>query len=801
MQKQRFWILLALLVVVALTVAACGGAATPAPAEPAAPAATEAPAPEPTDTPEPEPTAVPEPEMMKAVVGSNAEYPPFESVDDAGNIVGFDIDIVNAIAAATGLEVEFVNTRWDGIFVALASGEFDAVASAATITDERMQTVDFTDPYFNAGQSLAVPIGSDITSPDDLAGKRVGTQLGTTGDIWGTENTDAEMVRYDEITLAFQALAQGDLDAIINDGPTSAEIIKANPEMGVTLVGEPFTDEYYGIAVNKDRADLLATLNEGLAAIKASGEYDKIYENWFGLPEVAEMPAEEDMAGCEYGGIIKEIVKVDEMTVRFDLCTPDPAFPAKAAFSALQIVPSEYLAATGGTGDILDKPIGTGPYMVDEWRKGDQLIMKRFDDYWGEPAAAETLVFRWSSEAAQRLLELQSGQVQGIDNPGPDDFAVIEGDPNLTLYPRAGTNIFYLGMNNTYPPFDNERVRQAFAMGIDRQRIVDNFYPVGSLVAKQFMPESIFGYSEGQDWYEYDPEQAIQILTEEGVLPGFKTEISYRDVVRSYLPEPGIVAQDIQAQLADLGVEAEIVVMESGSFLDAADAGALDGFHMLGWGADFPDAVNFLDYHFGRGGSDQFGAGHEDLWAKLEEAASLAEATERQPIYDEANELVKLHVPMIPIAHGGSGTAFLANCEGAHSSPLGNEYMAAIDCGGDTLVWMQNAEPISMYCADETDGESLRACEQALQPLLSYEIGATDVVPALAESWSANDELTEWTFNLREGVKFHDGTDFGADDVIDSWTAQWDAASPLHTGRDGNFTYFQAYFLAFKNAE
>ncbi len=104
MQKQRFWILLALLVIVAMTVAACGGAATPAPAEPAAPAATEAPAePEPTAEPEPEP----EPEMLKAVVGSNAEYPPFESVDDAGNIVGFDIDIVNAIAEAAGIEIEF----------------------------------------------------------------------------------------------------------------------------------------------------------------------------------------------------------------------------------------------------------------------------------------------------------------------------------------------------------------------------------------------------------------------------------------------------------------------------------------------------------------------------------------------------------------------------------------------------------------------------------------------------------------------------------------------------------------------
>jgi len=216
-------------------------------------------------------------------VGTNAEYPPFESVDDAGNIVGFDVELMDAIAKAGGFDVEYVNTRWDGIFVALASGEFDAVVSAATITDERKQTVDFSDPYFNAGQMIAVKEGSDIKTPDDLNGKKVGVQLGTTGDIWLSENTTADVVRYDEITLAFQALAQGDVDAVVNDGPTSADIIRANPEMGVTLVGDPFTEELYGIAVNKDRQDVLAAINKGLAAVKASGEYDTIYNKWFGV--------------------------------------------------------------------------------------------------------------------------------------------------------------------------------------------------------------------------------------------------------------------------------------------------------------------------------------------------------------------------------------------------------------------------------------------------------------------------------------------------------------------------------------
>jgi ABC-type amino acid transport substrate-binding protein len=489
-------------------------------------------------------------------VGLNAEYPPFESVDENGNIVGFDPDIMSAIADAAGFEYELVNTRWDGIFVALASGEFDAVISAATITPERQETVDFSDPYFNAGQMLAVQIGNDeITSPADLDGKKVGVQLGTTGDIWATDNTGAEVIRYDEITLAFQALANGDIDAVLNDGPTSADLIKANPELGVTLVGEPFTDEFYGIAVNKDRPEVLAAINEGLDIIQESGQYDEIYEKWFGTPEVGEGEAEGEALmvyeapNCDYGGEFLKMEALDELTVRFTLCAPDVAFPSKVAFSAFAIQSSDYLQETGGGGDIVDNPVGTGPYKIQEWRRGEQLIMERNPDYWGEAAIADTLVFRWSTEGAQRLLELQSGAVDGIDNPSPDDFATIEADDNLTLYPREALNIFYLGMNNRFPPFDDEMVRQAIAMGIDRQRIVDNFYPGGSTVASHFTPCAIPGGCEGEEWYAFDVEAAQAMLAEAGYPDGFSTEIAYRDVFRSYLPEPGLVAQDIQAQL------------------------------------------------------------------------------------------------------------------------------------------------------------------------------------------------------------------------------------------------------------
>jgi ABC-type transport system substrate-binding protein len=504
---------------------------------------------------------------------------------------------------------------------------------------------------------------------------------------------------------------------------------------------------------------------------------------------------------CDYGGEFSSIEAVDEKTVKFNLCYPDPAFPSKAAFSSFAINDAGYLEATGGGGDLVDKPNGTGPYRLVEWRRGDQIIFERNENYWGDPAIAQTLVFRWSPESAQRLVELQSGTVDGIDNPGPDDFAAIEEDANLQLALRSGTNIFYLGMNNKFPPFDNERVRQAFAMAIDRNRIVDNFYPPASSVATQFMPPAIFGHSEGQDWYEYNPEEAKKILEEEGVLPGFQTTISYRDVVRGYLPNPGVVAQDIQAQLADIGVEATINVMESGAFLDAADRGEIDGFHMLGWGADYPDATNFLDFHFGEGASDQFGAGFPDIWALLKEAGSKATPEERQPLYDQANELVKQHVPMIPVAHGGNGAAFLADVEGAYASDIGAEQFALMNPGGrDAFVWMQNGEPPGLYCADESDGEALRACEQVLQSLLAYEPGTGAVIPALATEWTANEDLTEWTFTLRDGVTFHDGATLDANDVVLSYAVQWDAAHPLHVGRDGSFTYFSGLFGQFLNA-
>ncbi|UCC50373.1 MAG: hypothetical protein JSV68_14825, partial [Anaerolineaceae bacterium] len=494
---------------------------------------------------------------------------------------------------------------------------------------------------------------------------------------------------------------------------------------------------------------------------------------------------------CDYGGKISSVAALDELTVEITLCKTDPAFVSKLAFTPFAIQPKEWLEETGGTGELLRRPIGTGPYMIQEWVQGDQVIYNRFDDYWGEPAAAETAVIRWNQEAAARLVELQAGNVDFITNVGPDDMEGVEADPNLQLLPQPNPNIFYLGMTNTHAPFDDVRVRQAVAMGIDRQRIVDTFYPVGSEVASHFTPCSIPNGCEGEEWYEFDPEAGRALLAEAGFPDGFETSLFYRDVVRVYLPEVPSVAVDIQTQLKEnLNIDAEVVPMESGEFIAESQAGNLAGLHMLGWGADYPHVTNFLDNHFHCEGT-QFGVSDPAYCEPMLEGGKISDVAEAAPYFEEANNAIRELVPMVPVAHGTAAHAALASVENAYVPPFGAIQMYKMDPGKDTFVVMQNNEPISLFCHDETDGESLRPCQQVVEPLLEYADDSGETVPELATSCEASEDGLVWTCNLREGVLFHDGSKLDANDVVASWAIGLDASSPLHVGNTGDFTWYR----------
>jgi ABC-type transport system substrate-binding protein len=515
---------------------------------------------------------------------------------------------------------------------------------------------------------------------------------------------------------------------------------------------------------------------------------------------------------CDYGGKIKSIEAVDELTVKFTMCNPDPAFPQKAAFTPFGIYPLEWLNEYGnaeGQETLLSAPVGTGPFYLETWARGESLTFKAYDGYWGDKPAYDTLVFRWATEGAQRLLELQSGNVDQITNLSPDDYDTVKDDPNLTFIPVANPNVLYLGMVNVVDAdgerkdsiFADVRLRKAIAMGIDRQRIVDNFYADGATVPTHFTPCSLPNGCVGDPWYDFDPEAAKALMAEAGYPDGFETTVFYRDVFRGYLPEPGLVAVEIQTQLRDnLGITADVVVMESGEFSAEASAGRLDGLYLFGWGADFPHVSNFLDYHFAAA-NYQFGDPHPEIYEALQKASRIGDIAQAEPLYIEANNAIRELVPMVPIANGASASAALNTLENAHFRPFGAPLMAKVDPGKDTFVFMQNAEPISLFCADESDGESLAPCQQVTETLLAYAIDSGDIVPELATGCTANDDASVWTCNLREGVTFHDGTKFDANDVVASWAAGIDASNPNHIGNTGAFEYYAYLFDGLMNVE
>jgi polar amino acid transport system substrate-binding protein len=218
--------------------------------------------------------------LTKVKIASDATFPPFEIVDETTKqIVGFDIDMFNAIAQNQGLQPEYINVAFDPLLAGMAQGQYDVGLSTITITDDRKKDMLFSDPYFAAGQVITVKSNNTtITGKDTLKGK-VGAQIGTTGAIESAKITGVTLKTYDDIGLAFQDLMNGQIDAVVVDNPIALDYIGKNPDK-LKTAGAVFTDENYGIAVNKTNPTLLAKINAGLKAIKADGTLAKIIVKW-----------------------------------------------------------------------------------------------------------------------------------------------------------------------------------------------------------------------------------------------------------------------------------------------------------------------------------------------------------------------------------------------------------------------------------------------------------------------------------------------------------------------------------------
>jgi arginine/lysine/histidine/glutamine transport system substrate-binding and permease protein len=224
-------------------------------------------------------------------VATDATFAPFE-YQEGGKIVGFDVDLINAIGKEAGFTPQIQNLNFDGIIPGLQAGTVDVGLSSITITKERAQTIGFSHPYFKAGLAIAVQNNNNsITKLDDLKDKKIAVQIGTTGAAKAKTISGTQVRTFDTSVLALQELANGNVDAVINDAPNTLYALKSGGVSGVKVVGQLLTEEYYGIATPKDSPNL-DKINKGLAAVIQNGTYASIYKKWFGgeapkLPEAA----------------------------------------------------------------------------------------------------------------------------------------------------------------------------------------------------------------------------------------------------------------------------------------------------------------------------------------------------------------------------------------------------------------------------------------------------------------------------------------------------------------------------------
>jgi len=221
-------------------------------------------------------------------IGTDATYPPFETVNtETGKPEGFDIDLITVICEINGWRPEFIVTPFDGMIPGLQGDKYDVAISSMTITPERAGAIDFSDPYYLAGQTLAVPLENrSITTPDDLKGKKVGVQLGTTGEIMAKKIEGAQIFSFDNIGAAFIDMSNGNLDAVLNDFPTTQAYIKSHHT--AKTVGSILSKENYGIAMRKGDTELRIEVNAALAKIRGDGRYQQLHVKWFGAPPLGE---------------------------------------------------------------------------------------------------------------------------------------------------------------------------------------------------------------------------------------------------------------------------------------------------------------------------------------------------------------------------------------------------------------------------------------------------------------------------------------------------------------------------------
>jgi peptide/nickel transport system substrate-binding protein len=321
-------------------------------------------------------------------------------------------------------------------------------------------------------------------------------------------------------------------------------------------------------------------------------------------------------------------------------------------------------------------PVGTGPFKFVDWIPGDRITLEKFGDYWGDKAKVDRVIVRVIKENTARFLELKAGTIHGMDGVNPDDIKTAKADPNLQILMRPSMNIAYISFN-----FKNEHlaklpVRQAIAHAINRQAIADALYSGTGVVASQFMPPSVWGYNPDIKPYPYDLEKAKSLLKDAGVPNGFSIEMWYMPVSRPYYPSPKPIAEVFAADLAKVGIKAELKTEDWAQYLTSRAEGKFPMW-MLGWTGDNGDPDNFLFEFFGKL-SPENSWDNKQVRDMLLQAQTLPDKAAREKLYKEAAVIINNELPRIPIAHSTPALLFRKNISGYTPHPTGTEYFHTV---------------------------------------------------------------------------------------------------------------------------
>lgn len=219
-------------------------------------------------------------EKLVVQVGTSPTYPPFDA-EVNGELTGFDIALIEKIGEVEGFDVEFSTMQFDGLIPALKAGQIDVVVGALSITDKRMASVNFSNAYYESGLSILTKPDSGIKGFEDLTGKLIGIQKGTSSYNYMIDNgiEDQNIKQYADIATAYSALDNGGVDAILYDNPSNINYLQTQ-ETDSEIVGDILAGEFYGIAINKEKEELLTKINDGLAKLQENGEYEKLFDEY-----------------------------------------------------------------------------------------------------------------------------------------------------------------------------------------------------------------------------------------------------------------------------------------------------------------------------------------------------------------------------------------------------------------------------------------------------------------------------------------------------------------------------------------